>query len=76
MSRFDIFFIIFDDKNDDLDFEIAQHIVSMHRLGDTALQPHFRMEQLQTYIKFCRTLKPQFTKESAEILREEYKKMR
>jgi len=27
MSRFDIFFVIFDEKNDDEDFHIAQHIV-------------------------------------------------
>ena len=48
----------------------------MHRLQDGALNPAYTMSQLQTYIKVCRTLKPQFTKESAEILREEYKKLR
>ena len=48
----------------------------MHRLQDGALNPEFSMSQLQTYIKVCRTLKPQFTKESAEILRDEYKKLR
>jgi DNA replication licensing factor MCM6 len=37
MSRFDIFFVIFDEKNDDQDFHIAQHIVNMHRLRDQAL---------------------------------------
>jgi DNA replication licensing factor MCM6 len=61
MSRFDIFFVIFDEKNDDEDFHIAQHIVNMHRLMDDALQPDFTMEQIQTYIKFCRTINPQFT---------------
>ena len=34
------------------------------------------MAQLQTYIKVCRTLKPQFTRESAQILKDEYKKLR
>jgi len=34
------------------------------------------MEQVQTYIKFCRTINPQFTRESAEILKEEYKNIR
>ena len=58
MSRFDIFFVIFDEKNDDEDFHIAQHIVNMHRLMDDALTPDFTMEQIQTYIKFCRTIKP------------------
>ena len=32
MSRFDLFFVIFDEKNDDDDYHIAKHIVSMHRL--------------------------------------------
>ena len=34
------------------------------------------MEQVQTYIKVCRTLKPQLTHESALVLRDEYKKLR
>lgn len=76
MSRFDIFFIIFDEKNDDEDYQIAQHIVNMHRLKDDAINPEFKMEQVQTYIKFCRTINPQFTKESAELLKEEYKAIR
>ena len=61
MSRFDIFFVIFDDKNDENDFQIAQHIVNMHRLTDDAVDPDFKMEELQTYIKFARTINPQFT---------------
>jgi DNA replication licensing factor MCM6 len=76
MSRFDIFFLIFDDKNDDEDYHIAQHIVNMHRLQDDALQPPFKLDEMQTYIKFCRTINPHFTKESAEILKEEYKLIR
>ena len=76
MSRFDIFFVIFDEKNDDEDFLIAQHIVKMHRLLADAVTTDFTKEQLQTYIKFCRTINPQFTKESAEILKEEYKAIR
>ena len=61
MSRFDIFFVIFDEKNDENDYNIAQHIVNMHRLTDDAVDPDFKMEELQTYIKFARTINPQFT---------------
>jgi DNA replication licensing factor MCM6 len=46
MSRFDIFFIIFDEKNDDEDYQIATHIVNMHRLKDEAINPDFKMEQV------------------------------
>jgi len=76
MSRFDIFFVIFDEKNDDEDFHIAQHIVNMHRLKDEAVNPDFKMEELQTYIKFCRTINPQFSPEAAMVLKEEYKAIR
>ena len=76
MSRFDLFFVIFDEKNDDEDLKIAQHIVRMHKYQDRALNPEFSTEQLQTYIKVCRTLKPQFTQEAALMLKEEYKKLR
>ena len=76
MSRFDLFFVIFDEKRDDEDYYIAQHIVNMHRLKEESLHPDFTTEELQTYIKFCRVIKPQFTKESAEILKAEYKKIR
>ena len=58
MSRFDLFFVVYDEKNDAEDYQIARHIVNMHRLQDDALNPAFSMEQLQTYIKVCRTLKP------------------
>lgn len=76
MSRFDIFFLIFDERNEEEDFNIAYHIVNMHRLKDDALTPDFKMEEVQTYIKFCRTIQPHFTYESAKILKEEYKQMR
>lgn len=38
MSRFDLFFVIFDEKNDANDFLIANHIVSMHRSKDEAMR--------------------------------------
>ena len=76
MSRFDLFFVIFDEKRDEEDFHIAHHIVNMHRLKDKSLHPDFSTEDLQTYIKFCRVIKPRFTRESANMLKEEYKRLR
>jgi len=38
MSRFDLFFVIFDEKNDFNDSLIANHIVSMHRNKDEAMK--------------------------------------
>ena len=48
----------------------------MHRLRDAAINPDFAMEDVQTYIKFARTINPEFTTESANILKKEYKDMR
>jgi len=76
MSRFDLFFVIFDEKRDDEDYQIAHHIVNMHRLKEESLHPDFTTDNLQTYIKFCRTIKPKFNKEAAGMLKEEYKRMR
>jgi DNA replication licensing factor MCM6 len=41
MSRFDLFFVIFDQKDDEEDYNIAHHIVNMHRLKDRAVSPDF-----------------------------------
>ena len=46
MSRFDLFFVILDEKKDDEDLKIAEHIVMMHKNLDGALNPEFTMEQL------------------------------
>ena len=45
MSRFDLFFVIFDEKDDVKDFQIAQHIVNMHR-HNVPIKLHFSKEQL------------------------------
>ena len=46
MSRFDLFFVIFDEKRDEEDFLIATHIVNMHRLKEGSLSPDFSLVEL------------------------------
>ena len=58
MSRFDLFFVVLDECNDVTDYNIARHIVNVHRLKDDYMQPEFSTEQLQRYIRFARTFKP------------------
>lgn len=76
MSRFDLFFVILDECNEGVDRHLAQHIVNIHRLRDDAVQPEFTTEQLQRYIRFARTFKPEFTPEAKELLVEKYKELR
>ena len=76
MSRFDLFFVILDECNESVDRHLAEHIVNIHRLRDDAVQPEFTTEQLQRYIRFARTFKPEFTPEARELLVEKYKELR
>ena len=76
MSRFDLFFVILDECNESVDRHLAEHIVNIHRLRDDAVQPEFTTEQLQRYIRFARTFKPEFTPEAKVLLVEKYKELR
>lgn len=76
MSRFDLFFVILDECNENVDRHLAEHIVNIHRLRDDAVRPEFSTEQLQRYIRFARTFKPEFTPEARALLVEKYKELR
>ena len=76
MSRFDLFFVILDECNESVDRHLAQHIVDIHRLRDSAVEPEFTTEQLQRYIRFARTFRPVFTPEAKALLVEKYKELR
>lgn len=76
MSRFDLFFVILDECEESVDRHLAQHIVNIHRLRDDAVRPEFSTEQLQRYIRFARTFKPEFTPEAKEMLVAKYKELR
>lgn len=45
MSRFDLFFIIVDEKDLMVDMAIAKHLVGLH-VSEQVVQPEFSMEQL------------------------------
>ncbi|KAF2492182.1 MCM-domain-containing protein [Lophium mytilinum] len=76
MSRFDLFFVVLDECDETVDRHLAEHIVDIHRLRDEAVQPEFSTEQLQRYIRFARTFKPEFTEEAKRTLVEKYKELR
>ena len=76
MSRFDLFFVVLDECDESVDRHLAEHIVGVHRLRDEAVQPEFSTEQLQRYIRFARTFKPEFTPEAKTTLVEKYKELR
>lgn len=76
MSRFDLFFVVLDECNEQVDRHLAEHIVNLHQLRDDAIEPEFSTEQLQRYIRFARTFRPEFTDEAKDVLVEKYKDLR
>ncbi|KAJ4002592.1 MCM DNA helicase complex subunit mcm6 [Fusarium irregulare] len=76
MSRFDLFFVVLDECNEQIDRHLAEHIVGIHQLRDEAVEPEFSTEQLQRYIRFARTFRPEFTEAAKEVLVEKYKEIR
>ncbi|KAI9901445.1 hypothetical protein N3K66_003262 [Trichothecium roseum] len=76
MSRFDLFFVVLDECNEQVDRHLAEHIVSVHQYRDEAVEPEFSTEQLQRYIRFAKTYRPVFTDEAKVVLVEKYKELR
>jgi hypothetical protein len=58
MSRFDLFFVVLDECNEDVDLKLAQHIVNIHMHKNAALNPEFSTDELQRYIRYARTFSP------------------
>ena len=47
MSRFDLFFVVVDRSDENIDLRIAEHIVKLHREMDQAIKPPFEANQLR-----------------------------
>jgi DNA replication licensing factor MCM6 len=76
LSRFDLFFVVLDECDDLVDYNIAQHIVRLHQNKEAAVSADFTLRDLQVYIKFARMLKPRLSKEAAEYLAQNYVELR
>ena len=76
MSRFDLFFVVLDECNPNVDRNIAQHIVGLHRFRDSAIMPEFSTEAMQRYIRYARTFQPKLTPEASDLLVARYRQLR
>ncbi|KAL8291936.1 hypothetical protein RQP46_002194 [Phenoliferia psychrophenolica] len=76
MSRFDLFFVVLDECNPEVDFNLASHIVRIHKNQDAAITPEFSTDQLQRYIRYARTFNPKLTSEAGKVLVEKYRDLR
>ncbi|CAK9784493.1 putative DNA unwinding-related protein [Cutaneotrichosporon oleaginosum] len=76
MSRFDLFFVVLDECNEEVDLRLAQHIVNVHRMRDAAIKPVFSTESLQRYIRYVRTIRPKISPQASQVLVEKYRQLR
>lgn len=76
MSRFDLFFVVLDECNPNIDLSIAQHIVNVHRFQNAAINPEFSTDALQRYIRYARTFNPKLTPAASAVLVEKYTQLR
>jgi len=76
MSRFDLFFVVIDECDASVDYNVAQHILNMHRNLDEPVKSPFTIDEVQKYIRFARTLKPKITVDSRKLLVRFYVQLR
>ena len=58
MSRFDLFFVVLDECDEETDKKIARHIVKIHQKREEAIDPPYTSTQLYNYIRAAKTIKP------------------
>jgi DNA replication licensing factor MCM6 len=76
-SRFDLFFVVLDECNELSDLNLASHIVNLHVNRENAISTElFNSAQIQRFIRFARMIKPEFTREAAQTLKEAYVALR
>lgn len=77
LSRFDLLHVMLDETSEATDLRIATHILSVHRFQNNAFnEVPYTTEQMQRYIKYARTIKPQLTAQSGATLVRAYAELR
>ncbi|GJP72404.1 hypothetical protein CLOP_g3140 [Closterium sp. NIES-67] len=76
LSRFDLVHVMLDTPDPVHDYSVARHILSVHQSRDRALQPEFSTLQLQKYIKFARSIRPEISEDAKTRLVEAYVSLR
>ncbi|XP_049847943.1 uncharacterized protein LOC126305001 [Schistocerca gregaria] len=76
MSRFDLLFVVLDKNDPVIDCNIARHIVGVHQIRDHALKADYTQQQIQRYIRFAQSVKPQLSQRALGRIVEEYCKLR
>ncbi|CAG9465683.1 unnamed protein product [Pedinophyceae sp. YPF-701] len=76
MSRFDLVHVMIDEPDPAADTAIAEHIVGVHQNRSDAFSVPYTTEQLQRYIKYVKTIRPQLTPQAMRVVENVYVEMR
>jgi replicative DNA helicase Mcm len=75
LSRFDLIFVLRDTPDNQLDTQIAAHILNLAR-DQTLLSPPLDMVTMKKYISFAKTINPVLTQEVIDRFQDYYIRMR
>ena len=82
LSRFDLIFIVRDERSAERDRQIARHVLEVHKSAGTAgdvdeVEERREEEFLKRYIEYCRThCSPRLTDNASRLLANEYVELR
>ncbi|KAN0018811.1 hypothetical protein ACTFIU_008744 [Dictyostelium citrinum] len=76
MSRFDLFFVVLDECNQESDYRIAEHIVLTHQKREKAFNAPFSATEIKNYIKYSKFICPTIPDESIDLLIQHYVRLR
>merc|ERR1712204_60823 len=85
MSRFDLFFVVLDECDEVTDYHVAKHILGTHQkqtgqggmeVDEDEAADRFKVEAIQKYVRYARTIKPKITEESKKWFVRYYRQLR
>jgi len=76
LSRFDLIFVLRDVPEKEIDAEMTEHILELHRTGIAPVEPPVPADLLRKYISYTKNLKPVLTGDALDRLKDFYLAMR
>jgi len=76
LSRFDLIFVLRDVPDREADAKMSEHILEIHRRGESPVEAQIDAELMRKYISYSKTIKPRLSKAALKHLGEFYLAMR
>jgi len=76
LSRFDLIFVLRDVPDKEADAKMSEHILEIHRRGESPVEAQIDSDLMRKYISYSKTIKPRLSKAALKHLSEFYLAMR